>query len=212
MNYLVVLFKNKSKKKIINKFITLERAKNFFDKKIAKNNQIYFEKKIENATPCDFELCILKKKDNKFDSLYIKDDLGRQVKVELDDPEYNIMRVSKYRIEEKIHDVLKNEKISIETFFKKYILKKGIVLVSKLNNKVVVQNDDKVFLFSLKNEDESKRFLDVLSKFLIEKSSTNCIIVSESSKTQKKYLYEILNNLGIDKNILYRKTTTFKPR
>lgn len=212
MNYLVVLFKDKSKKKIINKFITLERAKDFFDKKIAENNQIYFEKKIENAKPCDFELCILEKKNNKFDSLYIKDDLGRQVKVELDDPEYNIMKVSKYRIEEKIHDVLKNEKISIDVFFKKYILKKGIVLVSKLNNKVVVQDDDKVFLFSLKNGDESKRFLDVLSKFLMEKSSTNCIIVSESSKAQKKYLYEILNNLGIDKNILYRRTTTFKPR
>lgn len=212
MNYLVVLFKDKSKKKIINKFITLERAKDFFDKKITENNQIYFEKKIENAKPCDFELCILEKKNNKFDSLYVKDDLGRQVKVELDDPEYNIMKVSKYRIEEKIHDVLKNEKISIDVFFKEYILKKGIVLVSKLNNKVVVQDDDKVFLFSLKNGDESKRFLDVLSKFLIDKSSTNCIIVSESSKAQKKYLYGVLNNLGIDKNILYRRTTTFKPR
>ena len=142
----------------------------------------------------------------------MKDDLGRQVKVELDDPEYNIMKVSKYKIEEKIHDVLKNEKISIDVFFKEYILKKGIVLVSKLNNKVVVQDDDKVFLFSLKNGDESKRFLDVLSKFLIDKSSTNCIIVSESSKAQKKYLYGVLNNLGIDKNILYRRTTTFKPR
>lgn len=212
MNYLVVLFKDKSKKKIINKFVSLDRAKEFFDKKITENNQIYFEKKIENARSCDFELCILEKKNNKFDSLYIKDDLGRQVKVELDDPEYNIMKVSKYKIEEKIHDVMENKKITLEVFFKKYILKKGVVLISKLNNKIVVQDDDKVFLFSLKNGDESERFLNILSKFLIEKSSTNCIIVSESSKAQKKYLYEILGNLGIDKSVLYRRTTTFKPR
>lgn len=212
MNYLVVLFKDKSKKKIINKFVSLDRAKEFFDKKITENNQIYFEKKIENARSCDFELCILEKKNNKFDSLYIKDDLGRQVKVELDDPEYDIMKVSKYKIEEKIHDVMENKKITLEVFFKKYILKKGVVLISKLNNKIVVQDDDKVFLFSLKNGDESERFLNILSKFLIEKSSTNCIIVSESSKAQKKYLYEILGNLGIDKSVLYRRTTTFKPR
>lgn len=212
MNYLVVLFKDKSKKKIINKFVSLDRAKEFFDKKITENNQIYFEKKIENARSCDFELCILEKKNNKFDSLYVKDDLGRQVKVELDDPEYNIIKVSKYKIEEKIHDVMENKKITLEVFFKKYILKKGVVLISKLNNKIVVQDDDKVFLFSLKNGDESERFLNILSKFLIEKSSTNCIIVSESSKAQKKYLYEILGNLGIDKSVLYRRTTTFKPR
>jgi len=212
MNYLVVLFKDKSKKKIINKFVSLDRAKEFFDKKITENNQIYFEKKIENARSCDFELCILEKKNNKFDSLYVKDDLGRQVKVELDDPEYNIMKVSKYKIEEKIHDVMQNKKITLEVFFKKYILKKGVVLISKLNNKIVVQDDDKVFLFSLKNGDESERFLNILSKFLIEESSTNCIIVSESSKAQKKYLYEILGNLGIDKSVLYRRTTTFKPR
>jgi hypothetical protein len=212
MNYLVVLFKDKSKKKIINKFVSLDRAKEFFDKKITENNQIYFEKKIENARSCNFELCILEKKKNKFDSLYVKDDLGRQVKVELDDPEYNIMKVSKYKIEEKIHDVMENKKITLEVFFKKYILKKGVVLISKLNNKIVVQDDDEVFLFSLKNGDESERFLNILSKFLIEKSSTNCIIVSESSKAQKKYLYEILGNLGIDKSVLYRRTTTFKPR
>jgi len=31
MNYLVVLFKNKVRKKIINKFVTFVKAKEFFD-------------------------------------------------------------------------------------------------------------------------------------------------------------------------------------
>ena len=34
MNYLVVLFKNKVRKKIINKFVTFIKAKEFFDNKI----------------------------------------------------------------------------------------------------------------------------------------------------------------------------------
>ena len=69
------------------------------------------------------------------------------------------------------------------------------------------------YIYNLvKNENESKRFLDVLNEFLKDKSIYNCIVVSETSKPQKKYLYSILENLGIDKKLLYRRSTTFKPR
>ena len=44
MNYLVVLFKNKVRKKIINKFVTFVKAKEFFDNKINNNKSIYFKK------------------------------------------------------------------------------------------------------------------------------------------------------------------------
>ena len=46
MNYLVVLFKNKVRKKIINKFVTFIKAKEFFDNKINNNKSIYFKKDI----------------------------------------------------------------------------------------------------------------------------------------------------------------------
>ena len=62
MNYLVVLFKNKVRKKIINKFVTFVKAKEFFDNKINNNKSIYFKKDVENAKDCDFELCLLEKK------------------------------------------------------------------------------------------------------------------------------------------------------
>jgi len=212
MNYIVVLFKNKSRKKIINKFVTLDKAKRFFDEKILTSNQIYFEKQIENAESCSFELCILEKKNNEFESLFIKDDLGRQIKVNLDDPNYKIIKVSEYKVEEKIYDINSKEKITLERFYKKYIFRKGIILISGLNNKVVVQEDDKVFLFSTKNESESKRFLDCLNQFFSEKQIKNCIVVSETSKSQKRYLYSILEDLGFDKKLLYRRSTTFKPR
>jgi len=212
MNYLVVLFKNKERKKIINKFLTLEKAKQFYDKKITENDKIYFDKKIENATPCNFELCILEKKNDNFDLLYVRDDLGRQVKVTLDDPIYKIIKISNYKIEEKLYDITDNKKITLSQFYKKYILKKGIILISRLNNKIVLQEEEKIFLFSLKDENESFRFLNVLSELMINNSIKNCIIVSETSKQQKKYLYSLLENAGIDKKILYRNSTTFKHR
>ena len=66
MKYLVVLFKDKNRKKIINKFKTFERAKNFFDRKISEN-KVTFNKLIENGKSCSFELGILEKGSNNFD-------------------------------------------------------------------------------------------------------------------------------------------------
>jgi len=212
MNYLVVVFKNKERKKIINKFKTKERANLFFDKLIEENKSVIFETKVENAKPCDYELSILEKKNDNFDKMFVRDEMGRQVLVDLDDPDYKILKVVKYKIPEKIYDVDKKTKITMDIFIKNYLPKNSIKLISRLNNKVVLQNDDDVKLFSLKDENESKRFLDNLNEFLISQERIDCIIVSESSKAQKKYLYDILSEKGISKQSLYRKSTTFKTR
>ena len=212
MNYLVVVFKNKERKKIINKFKTKERANLFFDKLIEENKSVIFETKVENAKPCDYELSILEKKNDNFDKMFVRDEMGRQVLVDLDDPDYKILKVVKYKIPEKIYDVDKKTKITMDVFIKNYLPKNSIKLISRLNNKVVLQNDDDVKLFSLKDENESKRFLDNLNEFLISQERIDCIIVSESSKAQKKYLYDILSEKGISKQSLYRRSTTFKTR
>jgi hypothetical protein len=212
MNYLVVIFKNKERKKIINKFKTKERANLFFDRLIDENRSVIFETKVENAKPCDYELSILEKKNDIFDKMFVRDDMGRQVLVDLDDPDYKIVKVVKYKIPEKIYDVDKKTKITMDVFIKNYLPKNSIKLISRLNNKVVLQNDNDVKLFSLKDENESKRFLDSLNEFLISQERIDCIIVSESSKAQKKYLYDILSEKGISKQSLYRRSTTFKTR
>ena len=81
-----------------------------------------------------------------------------------------------------------------------------------MNNKVAVQNDDNVKLFSLKDEDESRRFLENLNDHLIDNGRGDSIIVIETSKPQKKYLYDILSEMGFSKQSLYRRSTTYKPR
>jgi hypothetical protein len=212
MNHLIVLFKNKKRKKIINRFKTLDRAKEFFLNKISESNNVIFEKQVENALPCSFELALLSKKDENFQSLFVKDSLGRQVKVDLDDEDFKIIEVQEYKIEEKIFDVYQNKKITTQEFLKKYIDTPSIKLLSKLNNKVVLQNDDSVDLFTLKDPEECTRFLRSLSDYFISTQRMDVIVVYESSKAQKKYLYDILEKTGIDKKVLYRTTTTFKER
>lgn len=212
MNYLIVLFKNKERKKIINKFVTYERAKQFFDKKVKQSDCVEFEVNLENATPCSYELALIEKKNNKFDSLYVRDSLGRQVKIDLDDENYRVMSIVKFNVEEKLYDVGQKEKITFDKFVKKYLKTGSVKLISKLNNKVVLQDNDVVNLFSLKDVNESQRFLDCLRKHLIITDRMDVIVVSDTSNAQKKYLYDILSKMGIDKKLLYRTTTTFKPR
>lgn len=212
MNYLVVLFKNKERKKIINKFITYERAEEFYNKLITESNSVNFKTLIENATPVNYELGLLKKNSDDFNPLFVKDKLGRQIKVDLDDPEYKIIKLTPYNVSEKIYSIDYKKKISFESFVRSFLPKNTIKLISKLNNKIAIQNDDDIKLFSLKNEIESKRFLDSLSDFMIRENRIDCIIVSETSKEQKKYLYDLLSQKGISKQSLYRVSTTFKNR
>jgi hypothetical protein len=207
--YIVVLFKNKSKKKIINKFKTKERATAFYKKMIDENNVI-FDCQTENGSTCFFELGLLEKDSSNFDSYFIKDDLGRQVRVEMDSDDYKMIEVKKYKVEELIYDVNKKEKIPVTKFIRSYLPKTSVKLLSKLNNKVVLQNDNDVKLFSLKSEDDADRFLDSLGDYLIDNGRMDCILVKDTTKQQKKYLYNILEEKGIDKSVLYRRFTTFR--
>jgi hypothetical protein len=207
MKYLIVLFKNKERKKIINKFKTYERAKNFFDKKI--NEDVIFDKRVENGRDCYFELGLLEKNSENFDSVFVKDDMGRQIKVELDDSDYKIIKISTYKVEDLIFDVSKNKRISFNNFYRTYLPRNGVKLVSKINNKIIVQEDDNINLFSLKCDKESDRFFTILNEQLMLRGRTDCILVPDSSKAQKKYLYELLESKGISKSILYRRSTTF---
>ena len=59
-------------------------------------------------------------------------------------------------------------------------------------------------MFSLKNEEDSERLIDILSN---EKQKPYLISVDFSIE-QRKYLYKLLEDYGFNKKMLYRKTTT----
>ena len=147
MNYLVVLFKNKEKRKIINKFKTKKKALDFYNKLVSESNDVVFNKSTENGFECFFELALLEKKEMNQDKVYIKDELGRTILVKTDSEDYNILKISNYNIEEDFVDYSTKQKITSLGLEKKYLSKSGIKLVSKLNNKIVVQNDEKINLF-----------------------------------------------------------------
>jgi hypothetical protein len=209
MKYTVILFKNKERKKLLKSFKTLKKAENFFSSLQEKSNLVIFNKEIENGVNCTFEIGLIDNAPTEFENYFVKDELGRQIRVKTDNLSVKIVKIVSYKQEELIFDISKNKRINFHTFYKNYISGNEIKIISKLNNKFFIQEDDKINLFSLKTDLDCLRFLTVLENFLINKKKTNCILVTDSSITQKKYLYSFLESKGISKKSLYKQSTTF---
>lgn len=207
-NYSIVLFKNKTKKKIINKFKTHKRAKEFFDSILNASNLVIFDKQYENGIKCKFEIALLEKTSGTLLPIFLKDEMGRHLKVELDDEDYSVTKIENYKEEELILDYTTSKKIDTTQMIKSYLDCDGFKLISKLNNKIIIQNDDKYNLFTFKNDEESSRFIDCLTQHFININRNDCMFVKDYSTSQRKYLYELLVNKGFSKNYLFRRSTT----
>ena len=192
MNYLIVVFKNKRKKKIINKFSTSKGANDFYKKLISLNSEVDFEIQTQNGKPCVYEVALLEKKSSKLFPIYTKDEFGRNVKLDFEDEDYDITKISTFKEPEKILDYQTKQKINFNTFVYKYLTKDGLKLVSKLNNKIIVQNDDTLSLFVLKTDSDAFRFsrggigCHCTSFNSLSRSSSWCCGSNTNSKTERR--------------------------
>ena len=123
----------------------------------------------------------------------------------LEERKKNILEVLE---EEELFDYKKKKKIQTKELIQKYLGGTDVKMISGLNNKVVIQREEKCDLFTLKSQDEVNRFLDSLSSYFFKIKKVDCIIVKDTSKAQRKYLYEILESKGFSKGFLYRKFTS----
>lgn len=210
--YSIVLFKNKVKKKIIKKFVSLENANKFFEKLKSDSNQVVFETKIENTCEVKYDLALVDSTPSEFNQIYLQDEYGRNIKVKLENNKQSIIKIIEFKQEEFIFDLQKKVKINFEKLMTNYLRNQNLKLVFTLNNKIIIQEDEEMNLFSLKNKLESERFLEVLSNYFLLNRRTDCLFIKDDSKPQKKYLYKLLEDKGWDKKILYRTFTTFQAR
>jgi len=210
-NYLIVLFENKVRKKILKKYITFKKAKQYFEKCLAQSDNVIFKKNMSNGSEVDFEIGLVELSSKQLVPVYITDEMGRNIKVSLDNEGMTLISISQFSIEESIYDLQTNSKIDTVNFIRKYLKKDNIKMVSSLHNKIIIQNEEKIDLFSLKNPSESNRFLDSISSYFFKIKRGDCIFVKDVSSAQKKYLINLLSNAGYDKKMLYRKFTTYPP-
>jgi len=155
-NYIVVLFKNKKKKRIIKKFITFNRAKQFYDKLVQESNDVLFEIKVEGGSECNYEIGIVEMSSKQLVPVYMTDEFGRNVKVKLDEDGMTLSKIQPYKKEETVFDIRTGKKITMSDLIKKYLKGDGLKMISVLNNKIVLQEDEKIHLFTLKSESIQK--------------------------------------------------------
>ena len=202
------MFKNKKRKKIINKFVTFSRAKQYYDKLLKESNDVIFNVEIENGADTRYELGLIELSDNQLIPVYMTDEYGRSSKVKLEGDGMTLFNIGYYKKEERIYDLTKNKKITSQQLIKTYLKGDGLKMISSLNNKIIVQEDEKINLFTLKSEFESLRFIDSLSSYFFKIKRGDCLFIKDHSSAQRKYLFSMLESYGIDKKILYRKFTS----
>jgi uncharacterized secreted protein with C-terminal beta-propeller domain len=122
------------------------------------------------------------------------------------------LKIEKYFIEETIYDWQTKTKISLIDLVKKYCKTKNLKSIYTLNNKICIQIDSDVKVFSLKDKNESVRFLDSLQDYFFTIKRYDAIFVKDISNAQRKWIYEVLKEKGFEKKRLYRLKTTFSKR
>ena len=200
---MVVLFKNKKRKKIIKYFVTKNKAELFFKKQLELSDAVNFNIEVENAKNVKYELALLSIIDETQLALFKQDDIGRNVKIEMVDSDYKIIKIESFNVPEKIFDWTLNKRISFDEFFSLYFKEKELKNIFTVNNKLVIQKDENLNLFTLKNSEESKRFLYSLQDYMLKQKRSDGLFVKDTDTIHRKYLYELLEKNGIDKKRLY---------
>lgn len=206
------MFKNKKRKKIIKSFVRKNVAELYFKKICEQSDKVKFNVEVENSLDVTYEVGLLCKNIDTQFQLFSQDDIGRNIRVNLEDSDLQIIKIHRYRVPEKLHDWSTNKRITYDEFFKKHFTNKELKNVFTVNNKIIVQRDEQTSVYSLKNIEESKRLLMLLQDEFVSLKRADSIFVKDMDTIQRKYLYDHLEKLGIDKKRLYRQSTTFSER
>jgi len=210
--YLIVLFKNRQRKKIIKGYQTEKNARVFF-KKYLKDNNFYFCKKYENAEHSNYQLALISQNNQYKLDFYTTDEFGKNISAKiLDEENFSFIDLQNFCLEELIFDNQTDTKITFDDLIQKYYPKNSFKCTYTVNNKLILQSDEKSYLFTLKNKDDSQRLLTTIETYFREHSRNDSMFVRDTSSTQRKYLYKTLTEMGFDKNKLYRQSTTFSKR
>jgi len=203
--YQIIIFKNRKRYKVLFSSNLKYNIQKKYNKYIRENN-ITFSKKFSSREPIHFEICMICNHGCKSKKIYKRDELGRLDLIELEG-DSQILEINDYEIEEKLHDHQLNKRISFDEFIERYTFKKDIYQMYTINNKIVVQKDSNYNLFSLKNIEDSKRFISIIRDYFSKNKMINCLISLDLSTAQRKLIYTDLEKIGYDREFLQKHYT-----
>ena len=122
--YKIILIKNSVPKKTLFTSNVKRTTQHKFHRFLSLKKPLFSRKYVKRKF-CQFELAIFSK-ENPNSSVYRKDSFGKNVKVDIDIPNYYIMELVPYWVEESIYDHKKKSRITLDELISDYLPKKHL--------------------------------------------------------------------------------------
>jgi hypothetical protein len=160
-----------------------------------------------------FELLLIFRKDNNKkqknndlikDHIIVKDNIGRNKVLTLDKDNFIVKEIIPYWVEETIWDFNNKKKIKYNQLISIIKPINELTQIYTLNNKIIIHNDNMVKLFGLRNIPDTIRLFNLIKNDLVKIGKGNFFFIRDVNTTQRVKLYEILENLGYNRNRLIR--------
>lgn len=211
--YQIVLTENRKKIKVLHtysreydanyRFEKLKSQEGFFPK-----TKVYKDKKLSDV---NYEILLLKKRDESDQNRVIKNNLGKYVEETVDDMDWVIMDTSIYLMEENFNVSGANRKLTAKEIIE-YIVtsnqqKKNPKQILMLNNKIVIEGLE-LHVVTCKDIDETIRLYNKIRTYCFDKKINDIIFFGSIPKENRKSWYKkIHERTGIGYNRLYRSSS-----
>jgi hypothetical protein len=211
--YQIVLTENRVKIKVLHtysreydamyRFNKIKSTKAFIPKK-----SVYKDKKLVSV---DYEVLLLKQRDDKDNNVVIKDDFGRSIEIKTDDGDWVVLGKVDYEIEEQFNVTGANRKLSGKEILDHVVLPnvkdsnpKQVVV---LNNKVVIEGLG-LYMVTCKDVTEALRLYNKLRVHCYDNNIQHIVFFGTVPKPNKKLWYKkIHERTGVSYNRLYRSSS-----
>jgi hypothetical protein len=204
--YQIVIFNNQSKKRILatsNLYSNINKKYN----KILKKSNVIFPMKYNKKKECKFEIALVCIGKCKSKIIHKRDELGRLAEITTKNKKYQIIKINDFKVEEKIYDHQQKKRVTFQEIMDKYLGAKNILQMYSLNNKIIIQNNEEFYLFSLKNVGEASRWLDSSKQYFNNINKYNCLLSKDLSTVHRKELYDLLEKKGFVRSLLHKHYT-----
>lgn len=208
--YQIVLTENRKKIKVLHNYSRESDVNYRFEK--LKSQGIFFPKtkiyRNKKLVDVDYEILLLKKRNEGDVNRTIKNELGKFVEETVDDNEWVIINSSPYYMEEVFNVSGSNRKLTAKEVVDYVVLpnkqKKVPKQVLMINNKIVVEGLN-LYLVTCKDIEETIRLYNKIRTYCYDNKIGDIIFFGSVPKENRKTWYKkIHERTGVDYNRLYR--------
>lgn len=203
--YFIVLFCNKKRVKTLYKCMTKNTVYEHWHEFVTQKKPPFV--KIQGGKrkkELNFELGLIFPNNKWAKPTYGRDELGRNIVLEMNDKRFRIKEIIPYWKEELIYDFESKKRIHYYEMMETILKVDDIAQIFTLNNKLFLQVENDVKLFGNKNIFDANRLFDIIRTDLAKRKKGNFIFVKDVSTHQRSQLYEMLEAKGYKRTELFR--------